>query len=55
MVLRGCLFDDKEVCVPVRGLASNCGPEITYAAFLKEVYLPVKEGTCTCSVLLKSG
>jgi hypothetical protein len=42
------------VCVSIGRVASDCGPEIADAAFPMEVYLPIKEGSCTCSVLLKS-
>jgi hypothetical protein len=33
-------------------VASDCGPEIADAAFPVEIYFPVKEGLCACSVFL---
>jgi hypothetical protein len=50
-----CFQYDMRVCVSIGGLAGDCSPEITNAAFPVKVDFPVKEGSCTCSVLLKSG
>jgi hypothetical protein len=46
--------DDMCVCVSIGRLACDCGLEIADAAFPMEVNLPVKEGSCACSVLLIS-
>jgi hypothetical protein len=54
MVSGRCLQYNMCVGVSVGGLACDCGPEIADAAFPIEVYLPIKEGVCACSVFLKS-
>jgi hypothetical protein len=46
--------DDMCVCVSVCRQACDCGPEVADTAFSVEINLPVKEGACTCSVLLIS-
>jgi hypothetical protein len=43
--------DDMCVCVPVGRVARDCGLEIADAAFPMEVDLPIKEGSCACSVV----
>jgi hypothetical protein len=47
--------DDVCVCVSIGGVASDCLPEVAYAAFPVKINFPIKEGSCACSVLLESG
>jgi hypothetical protein len=53
VVFGWCLFDNVKVGVTIRGLTSDCGPEIADAVFPVEICLPIKDSLCARSVLLK--